>query len=811
VAERGVAGAGAAQRVRRRGAVALATAVAAPRAGAGVGSHPASTGPVARPPGLPPSLTSFVGRARELAQVRRLLATTRLLTLAGSAGIGKTRLALAVAAALAAAGGVVLLVELAALADPALVVQAVASAVGVHEAGARPALDALIDALGERPVLLVLDNCEHLVLACAALCQPLLLGCPGLRILTTSRQPLGIGGEAVWRVPGLSYPESPGPSGPLTDFEAPRLFVERAQAVQSTFAVTGANAPAVAEICRRLDGIPLAIELAAAWVAALSVEEIAARLQDRFRLLTRGSPVAQPRQQTLRGALDWSYALLDEAERVVFCRSAVFEGGWSLEAAEAVCAGDSVARADVLRALAGLIDKSLVLADTRATPTRYRLLETTRHYGLDVLAGGGELEVVRRRHASAFLEQARRAARELLGPNQGPWMRRLDLDLDNHRAALRWAVERGDAATETELVACLWDYWWMRGRLREGQRLVEGALGRSGAAVASAARARALHGAAVLAVVQGDLPLARRRFEESVALFRRLGDAAGLVRPLCDFASHRAFGGRVAEGEALVADALNLARRGTEAWALAYACYSAAQITLARGAAADAAVLAEESVELWRGTGDRRGLGHGLVLLSLATRRRGDAGRAIRLALESLELFGQLGETWGVLGSLVSVAACAADAGQTETAARLAGAAEAHGHAIGATRLIPYWQAEVDSVRAAAASLGDARFQRGWAAGRQLAIRDAVTLAAATLLPPRRAGPPGGRGGAPALTRREVEVLRLVAGGHTNRAVAAALVIGEATVKRHLDHVFAKLGVSSRAAATAAALRAGLV
>lgn len=406
---------------------------------------------------LPVPLSSFVGRQHELSDVRRLLETARLLTLTGAGGIGKTRLALEVARALdqEASSLQVALVELAALNDPAMVPSNIARALGVLEQPARPLLDTLADAVGARRLLLVLDNCEHLVEACAKTAEMLVRGCAALRILATSRQPLGVLGEVVWRVPSLALPW-PSRATTIAEVgrsEAARLFIERAQAALPGFTATVQNAPAIAQICHRLDGIPLAIELAAARIPALGVEQIAARLDDRLRLLAGRSRTGLPRQQTLRGTLDWSYHLLDESERILFRRLAVFSGGWTLEAAEAVCASEApdLQREDVPELLVELVDKSLVVAEDLGGEMRYRLLETTRQYALEKLGSAGEDARVRRRHLYWFRGLAERArsappwttANSVAEPVE-PRIRQSSgcagLDPDGERVVRRWSA-----------------------------------------------------------------------------------------------------------------------------------------------------------------------------------------------------------------------------------------------------------------------------------------------------------------------------------------------------------------------------------
>ncbi|HEY8744448.1 MAG TPA: adenylate/guanylate cyclase domain-containing protein, partial [Chloroflexota bacterium] len=416
----------------------------------------------ALPHNLPLQLTSFIGRERELGELTRRLQTARLLTLTGSGGAGKTRLALQVAAELVPRyPDGVWLAELAPLADPALVRRTVAAAVGVREAPGQAILDTLLAALREKRLLLVLDNCEHVLDACARLADALLRGCPGVQLLAASREALGVAGEVSWRVPSLAVPslEQRVAHEQVAEYDAVQLFVERAQAALPSFSITAQNAMALAQVCARLDGIPLALELAAARVKGLTVDQLADRLHDRFRLLTGGSRAALPRQQTLRAAIDWSYDLLDEAEQRLFRRLAVFAGGWTVEAAEAVCAGDGLAHEDVLDILLRLVDKSLALAEER----RYRLLETVRQYGRDRLAASGEAGAVYARHAAFYLALAEELEPQfMLG---GPTIGRdgLVAEIDNQRAALNWYADSDDVEAVLRLAGALLWYWFFQG------------------------------------------------------------------------------------------------------------------------------------------------------------------------------------------------------------------------------------------------------------------------------------------------------------------------------------------------------------
>ena len=614
---------------------------------------------------LPLQLTSFIGRDREMADAQRLLGTARLLTLTGPGGTGKTRLSLQVAADLIDSfPDGVWLVELAALTDPALVAAAVAAAVGVREDPGVPLLTTLTRSLRGKNLLLLLDNCEHLIGACAELAETLLRACPTVRILASSREALGIAGETTLRVPSLALPQrgtgalpAQPPGGSLLRYEAVRLFVERAQAVQAAFLLTPANAPAVLQICRRLDGIPLALELAAARVRLLPVEGIAARLDDRFRLLTGGSRTALPRQQTLRALIDWSYDLLGAEERILLHRLTVFAGGWTLEAAEAVCAGDGLDAYAVLDGLQQLVNKSLVLVEEQGDQARYHYQETIRQYARERLLEAGEIAAVRSRHRDWYVQVAETTAPQLRSAGQAAVLRRLRAEYDNLRVALEWCA--GDplgVGAGLRLAGALWRFWLLHGRWSEGRAWLETMLAALDAPAYPAAHAQALFG---LGSLTTDSPTARSYLEESVALWRTLNNPVALAAALEALAEETRIQGLLPAAYRLAAEALALARATGDRSASASALFQLGRTALAQGRLPEARAQLEESLGHTRSLGDERGVALSLYHLGRITLAEGDYAAARALFEESLTLNIEMGDSdtaaW-LLNSLGEVA-----------------------------------------------------------------------------------------------------------------------------------------------------------
>ena len=573
---------------------------------------------------LPIPLTRFIGREKEIAEVMRLLDLpgfgnleglhgTRLLTLTGAGGSGKTRLALEVARDLLDAfPDGVWLIEFASLSDATLVPQTVASIFDLHQAS-NP-IDVLTEYLRAKAVLLVLDNCEHLIHACAKLAETLLTHCPAVKILATSREPLNIAGETTFRVPSLALPnlQSLPPLESFAQFEAVRLFTERAQAAQSAFQLTDANKPAIAQICTRLDGMPLALELAAARVKTMAAEEIAARLDDRFRLLTTGSRTAPTRQQTLRAAMDWSYALLSAQEQTVLDRLSVFAGGWTLEAAEAICADVP----DVLDWLSHLVDKSLVIVEMRNGATRYRMLETIRQYARKKLIESGERESVQNRHLEYFMELAEEAEPKLIGAEQMTWYIRLDSELDNLRTALDWSSSEDRVEKGLRLGGALDRFWLTRGYWNEAYQRLNGLLKVKGADKRNLARGKALGVAGVFANMAGAAEISRRLYEESISILRELG-AKG--RPWLESAL-----GRYAHS-LLIHDL------------------------------ATARTHAEETAQLSRESGNIPDLAQALIVLGSVANRKCDFTAALQCFGECRALYQEIGDRRGVSAAIANL------------------------------------------------------------------------------------------------------------------------------------------------------------
>lgn len=633
-------------------------------------STPAGSPPVLTeiPGGLPPSnlpvvWSSFIGRQKELEAIRSLLEQTRLLTLAGSGGSGKTRLALQIASELREdfPDGV-WLVELAALSDPSLVPQAVASALELREQPDQTLLQSLAQHLQPKRLLLILDNCEHLLADCASLVETLLKHGPHLKILVTSREALRLSGEQVYRVPSLSAPDpaklprqEKEIAAIVSEYEAVRLFVERARLQKPEFSLTARNALVVGSICHRLDGMPLAIELAAGRIGILSVEEIVARLEDRFRLLRTGSRTALPRQQTLRAALDWSYDLLSEPERLLLERLSVFAGGWTLEAAETVCGAE-----DILDLLASLVEKSLVIVEEGDRETRYRLLETIRAYAREWLQKSGTETEWQDRHLAYFLRVAEETELKRKGAGQAQWLERLESEHDNLRTALRWCrQEQERTAAGLRLAGSLWRFWEVRGYLSEGREHLQATLSQDTARSHTQARARALNGAGILAADQGDYAAARALFEERLTISRELGDRQGISAALNSLGNVAWHQGEFEAAKALYEECLTMDREVEDRQGMASTLANLGMVADCQGDYAAARALFEESLAIKRELGDERDIAYVLNNLGNVYMGQEDYATARALYEESLALSRALGDRYVMaylLNSLGNVA-----------------------------------------------------------------------------------------------------------------------------------------------------------
>ena len=770
--------------------------------------------PKAGVPGLKPrsiggrdlsgSLTSFVGREREREDVGRLLASARLLTLTGPGGCGKTRLALEVAGDLADSyPDGVRLAELAPLTDPESVPQAVADALSARDGPGASSLEAITQALDSKRLLLVLDNCEHLVEAAARLAEALLKRCPGLRILATSREALGAEGEAKLRVPPLSGPrQGQRPSAEdLEGYESARLFVQRARYRNPAFVLTPQNAGAVAEICARLESIPLAIELAAARVG-LSVEQVAERLDDSLSLLTTGVRTAAPRQRTLRGALDWSHELLSGPERALFRRLSVFAGGWTLEAAEVVGPGGEIEAGDVLDVLSQLVDKSLVVAESFGEGgVRYRMLEPVRQYAREKLVGG-EREAARRRHAGWCLAFVEGAEAGLRGTDQASWVERTKRENANVRAALGWSLE-AEPETALRLAAVMGYFWYRYGRIAEGHRLLEAVLART-EGFETPMRARVLRLAGVLAEESGLYGRAQELHERGLALYRRLGEKGGLAASLTSLGALAFAVGDLDRAVALTRESLDLKRRLGDERGLMSSRNNLGEMLQAAGDLAEAQALFEENLESDRRLADEWGSGVSLLNLGTLAVEQGEPDRAEWLLLEALRILRRFGDEDAVAECLDSLAGAAGARGEGRRAATLFGAAEAARERL-CTPLRPVERDRYGRfVAASRRSTNEAAWTSAWRAGRSLSL-DAASDRALSPEDPRtdtaqkRASDP--------LTPREREVALLAAAGLSNRRVAEKLSISQNTAATHVGRILKKLGLRSRSQIGARLLR----
>ncbi|MFF2109425.1 ATP-binding protein [Rhodococcus koreensis] len=749
---------------------------------------------------LPHELTSFVGRRSEVVEVRSLLSVSRLVTLTGIGGVGKTRLALRVAADSARAfEDGVWLVELGEVYEPGAVVDAALSALGLRE-GAGVAPEALlVEYLEPRKLLLVLDNCEHLVEPAADLARPLLRACPELRVLATSREPLGIGGEAVFRVPPLTMPDpnrQTQAAGEFDHYESMSLFAERAAMAVPGFAITENNQDVVARICRRLDGLPLAIELAAVRLRAMSEDQILRRLTDRFGLLTTGSRGAPVRQQTLAWCIDWSHELCSPAERELWGRLAVFFGSFALDAVEGICAHTSAAD-QVVDVVGSLIDKSILIREEAGGTVRYRLLETLRDYGTERLQETGEFASLLRRHRDWYEHLVLRAESEWISSRQVGWLVRLDAELPNIRAALQFCLTGPtEAGAGLRMAAALYPYWRVRGRLREGMRWLAQLLAVQGG-TADVERIKALYVLSVLSGLNGDPDASALYAERGAAMAAQLGDRLGGALMADAAGWHALFTGESAAACEYFESSLPVFREDGNPL---YLMWSLLGLALACDAAGDRARSEEcqrEILAVTESRGESVYRGWSLWGAAMGAWRRGEGSRAKDLVTRGLQLARLVDDRISAMGCLELLSWIAVADGAPRRAARLMGATEALARTVGRQSTI-FPNAHVEHARfeqEARQAIGDRGFETEFRQGLGTRFDDAAAFALEETGPSDSSAEPG----ATSLTRREQQVAELVAEGLTNKAIAARLVISQRTAQGHVEHILSKLGFNSRA------------
>ncbi|WP_432190530.1 ATP-binding protein [Streptomyces sp. Tue6028] len=748
---------------------------------------------------VPTEITTFVGRREEVAQTRRLLSQTRLLTLTGPGGVGKTRLAIHVAAEVRRAfTSGVYFVELAALENEALLTNCVASAMGVNDQSGRPLLATLAQLLADRQLLLILDNCEHLLEPCALLVGKLLGATSGLTVLATSRQPLGTEGETVLTVPPLRLDKDASAAGSdSTEPEAVRLFEQRATAAMPGFALTDNNRSAVHDVCRRLDGIPLAIELAAVRLRALSVPELLERLNDCFGVLTTGSRSALPRQQTLRATIDWSYGLCSRREQDAWARLSVFTGGFDLEAAEAVVAGDDIIVDEVFDLVAGLVDKSVVVRQQGAgTRARYNLLETLRQYGLEHLKTSRQMTAARTRHRDHYRALSARAREEWLSSRQVQWHLRLAEDLANLRTALDFSLaRRGQMSQALEIASNLGNYWMVL-NLREGNHWLDQAL-LATQDQTGAIRIKALWVGAWTATLEGDTNTAMERLAECRMAAQRMGDEEALTRVDQMTGIVALYRGDTERAEALLRKTLGPLEDRDDAAAVAVTVYYLGLVTAWRGEV-DTDGWAARSLALCKAHGGS--LSYSLWLNAFYMWRQGNRGRATDLLRESLQTQRTFEDRRCFAHCAETLAWLAEEEGRYERSAGLLTLAEEAWRGMGVslrglTHVVAFHATCEARLQA---GMGELRYREARQQVAGLSHSRAVDYALeqepdAAL--DRRAVDVTQI----LLTPRETEVAHLVKSGLSNKTIAARLVISPRTVESHIDHILSKLGFTCRA------------
>ena len=681
------------------------------------------------PNNLPTQLTSFIGRDDQVREARQLLERSRLLTLTGPGGTGKTRLSLQIAAGvLDEFPDGVYFVPLSAIHDPDLVPSAIAQALAISMTGSRRPIEALLENLREKQTLLVLDNFEQLLEA-APIATQLLEGSAGLRVLVSSRIALRVSGEQEFPVPPLALPDLralPGLAA-LSQFEAVRLFIERAVAVKPDFQATNENAPAIAGICDRVDGLPLAIELAAARVKLFSPQALLSRLEKSLSALGSGARDAPARQQTLRGAILWSYDMLDAGARRLLARVSVFARGGNLEQLEPVCGPVEDVGGDVLLGLDWLAEQSLLRRLPDFDEPRFLMLQTIRDFATERLEESGEAHLMRDRHVKAFIALAQQAQPHLFGPRRKEWLDRLEEDHDNVRAALDWTVASGNARSAMELSAALWRFWQMRGHLHEGRRRMDGVLAMPNSGEFPKERLAALEAAGGLAYWQADMAVAQRFYDECVELTRIQGDDRALANALYNAAFPRVINrAAIAEARPMLEEALPLFRKIGDQTGVARVLWGIGNALFFAKEYADAGPVLEEAVALNRKLDDQFGLGWSIHTLGLVALSLGDVQRARASWIEAIHLFAAAGDVPGMVLQLDNLSALARHDGDFLRAGRLWAAASAHqvSSGTGLGRLL-----REEEARSGREGLNDEEAARVWAEGQAMSLEQAVAYA----------------------------------------------------------------------------------
>ncbi|GAB2645441.1 LuxR family transcriptional regulator [Prescottella soli] len=746
---------------------------------------------------LPLDLTSFVGRRREVTETRRLLAASRLVTLTGIGGVGKTRLALRVAAeSRRAFNDGVWLVEFGERRDPRLVAETVAATLGLRERAAVPTMQILTEFLGPRNLLLVLDNCEHLIDDVAKLAETLLRTSPDLRILATSREPLAISGETVMRVPPLTFPVPDGSTSvkSLAQYEAVNLFAERAAAATPGFEITDDNRESVVAICTKLDGLPLPIELAAARLRAMSVDQVLARLTDRFRLLTGGTRGGPDRQQTLRMSIDWSHDLCTATEQELWRRLSVFPHGFELDAAEAIVA-DGLTPPDLLDLVTSLVDKSILICEEHAGIVRYRLLETLRDYGLERLREADEYTGLHRRHRDWYQELVHRAESEWIGPNQPVWFARIGRERSNLRDALEYCVTNpGEAENGLRIANALFLFWISRGLLTEGRLWIDRALAAHGGQP-TPERAKALAAATLLAANQGDIEAGSSLIGEAYDIAAQLDDPETDIQ-VAHAAGHlEIYAGDLPEAMLILGGILDTVRARDDRLRHITTLLGLAMASAALGEPTKASEYTDEVLAITESHGESIYRAYALCSRGLAIWQH-DPDAARPLFEQALQLSAGVDDLLGAAICVEALAWKAAMKASYQRAGILLGSARTLWLAVGNQGVtIPALRENHDDTEdRVRRALGDRGFDAAVRQGSALALDEAVTFAIDDRLPQEATS----ERSATDLTPREEEVAGLVAQGLTNKAIADQLVISQRTVQGHVEHVLAKLGFNSR-------------